>query len=64
MTDREKIDEAVHIGLELGGFDGAHHKTYVINAMLKTLMGEAAYNTMTAQFERDTGVPWDEGDQP
>ncbi len=37
MKKSWKINTAIDIGIRYGGIDGAHHKTWVIDQMLRTL---------------------------
>lgn len=40
MTEeRTRIDGALRIALDYGGIDGAHHKTWVIDQMVRALTG-------------------------
>lgn len=66
----DAIDEAVAVAERYGGIDGAHHKQWVIDQMLRALMSPARY----AEFVRARTVgpkgepgyygPWDEGVAP
>jgi len=40
MTNEDKIKEALGIAAECGGFDGAHHKMWVIDQMVRCLTGD------------------------
>jgi hypothetical protein len=35
--ERERIREAINVGVEYGGIDGDHHKDWVIDQMLRAL---------------------------
>lgn len=39
MTERERIDRAIDVAVRYGGFDGAHHKAWVIDQMVRELTG-------------------------
>lgn len=66
MTADEKIQAAIDMAIRYGGFDGAHHKAWVIDQMLRILCGEN-YDRVIAEscegedgpntFEHDIGVP-------
>ena len=61
MSDKKKIKEAVEIGLRYGQVDGDHHKLWVIDQMLRKLLGKdyddaIAENTGEDDFEWDTGI--------
>ena len=40
MSKREQIDAALNIAWRFGGIDGAHHKEWVIDQMVRALTGE------------------------
>ncbi|MCK5015896.1 MAG: hypothetical protein KAS32_02400 [Candidatus Peribacteraceae bacterium] len=40
LIANERIDAAVKIGVEMGGFDGSHHKDWVIDQMIRELVGD------------------------
>ncbi len=41
MTDHDsKIETALEVALRYGGIDGAHHKAWVIDQMVRALTGE------------------------
>ena len=61
-TDRERIKGAVEVATRFGGIDGAHHKAWVIDQMLKHLLGDAYQQTI--QEIREEGRDWDEGIAP
>lgn len=35
MTESERIERAIEIGIRYGGMDGEHHKTWTIDQMLR-----------------------------
>jgi len=39
LSDKEKIDEAISMAVQFGGIDGAHHKDWVIDQMVRILAG-------------------------
>jgi hypothetical protein len=58
----ERIKQALAIAR--GGLtDGAHHKQWVIDQMVRALLGndEAAYRQWVAAVERDKEYVWDTG---
>ena len=63
-TDRERIDLAIQTGVKYGGIDGSHHKTWVINEMLRNLMGQTEYDRMVKDNEGDGEYTWDHGCPP
>ena len=39
MTPEERIQKALELAVRFGGIDGAHHKTWVIDQMVRALTG-------------------------
>lgn len=39
MTERERIEKALEIAVGYGSIDGAHHKDWVIDQMVRALTG-------------------------
>ncbi len=39
MTNTKRIDRALDFAIRYGGIDGAHHKTWVIDQMVRALTG-------------------------
>lgn len=62
MKRRERIDEAIQIACLYASFDGEHHKTWVIDQMLRALMTEKDYSEFTK--ESDIDGTWDVGVAP
>lgn len=40
MTDRKRIQKAIELAVRYGGIDGAHHKDWVIDQMVRVLAGD------------------------
>jgi hypothetical protein len=40
MTDNEKIEKAIELAVIYGGIDGAHHKDWLIDQMVRALAGD------------------------
>jgi hypothetical protein len=59
MTDSEKIEAAIKVALRYGSNDAAHHLRWVIDQMLRKLMGGDRYDSELL-FD-DT---WDKGCPP
>ncbi len=47
MTEAEKINTAIGIAVQYGGIDGEHHKTWVIDQMVRIFAGDQ-YDTIVA----------------
>jgi hypothetical protein len=66
-TPVERIEQALDLAVQYGGFDGAHHKTWVIDQMMRVLAGED-YDAIVANAKDGEDGPdtyeWDEGIAP
>ena len=66
MTNEERIKAAIDMGVQYGGCDGSHHKTWVIDQMIRALAGDR-YETIVREtcdgedgpdtYEWDCGTP-------
>ena len=65
---QDKINKAVEVILRYGGIDGGHHKQWVLDQALRTLLGDdyskeiSEYETINNQGEKE--YEWDEGIPP
>ena len=70
MTDPERIAAAIEVASRYGGIDGAHHKQWCLDQMLRALMGPERFaefianRTLGPNGEPDYYFPWDEGIAP
>lgn len=68
MSDEQKrIDIALAIARDYGSVDGAHHKTWVIDQMVRTLAGDRYAAFVAAARNGDDGpetFDWNEGIAP
>jgi hypothetical protein len=55
MNDRERIDAAVEVAIRYGGIDGEHHKAWVIDQMLRHLLGDTYEAVIAESCEGDDG---------
>lgn len=66
-TIRESVSEALRIAHGFGGTDGAHHKDWVIDQMVRALTGDA-YETWVENFNAGEYGPntyeWPQGIAP
>ena len=69
----DELDARIQAALELarvGQYDGAHHKTWVIDQMVRALTGSdyeawvLAYEDMDDGFDNEEGYHWDTGIAP
>jgi hypothetical protein len=48
----EKVNFATEVIESYGGYDGAHHKQWVLTEVLKKLLGEEGYKEWKEEFEK------------
>lgn len=46
MTDTERVKKAIDFAVEWGGVDGAHHKDWCIDQMVRILAGDEYDNVV------------------
>jgi hypothetical protein len=64
MTDRDKIQQAIAIMTEYAMIDGSHHKQWVIDQVLRALLG-SDYEDFIYGYNHDPDYEdWDEGIAP
>lgn len=64
-TQQLSVEKALELARRYGGIDGAHHKAWVIDQMVRALTGER-YEAWIAEYrtgENET-YTWDEGTPP
>lgn len=67
MTPEERIEAALNLAVRYGGNDGAHHKTWVIDQMVRVLAGERYEQIVRDAKDGEDGPEtylWDEGIAP
>jgi hypothetical protein len=66
-TDEERITAAIALGFAYGTVDGAHHKMWVIDQMIRILAGDE-YEDMVKDAKAGDDGPdtyeWHEGSPP
>ena len=60
---KEVIDKVRNIAYEYGQIDGDHHKTWVIDQMIRELLG-TEYDNFIKEYEEDGEYTWDIGIAP
>lgn len=60
---KEVIDKVRNIAYEYGQIDGAHHKTWVIDQIIRELLG-TEYDNFIKEYEEDGEYTWDIGIVP
>lgn len=65
MTDTEesKIEQAISLIYEYGGIDGAHHKQWLLDQVLRVLLGDEYAEWIEGYCEGDE-YEWDTGIAP
>lgn len=58
-----KISKTINLIEEYGWIDGDHHKTWVIDQILRILFGDY-YNDWVENYEEDGEYTWDTGIAP
>lgn len=56
QTDGERIQKALDVAVEYGCVDGAHHKAWVIDQMVRALAGCRYHRIVRAACFWDTGI--------
>lgn len=67
MSDEEKIKAAIDLAVKYGGIDGAHHKDWVIDQMVRVLAGEKYEEVVRDACNGEDGpdtYSWDIGIAP
>lgn len=65
MNDKERINKALDIAVRYGQIDGSHHRTWVIDQMIRVLSEN--YPKFVAEYETDEDgneYEWDCGIAP
>jgi hypothetical protein len=66
-TNEDRIQQAINLAISYGGIDGSHHKTWVIDQMLRVLTGNL-YDKSIAEARSGEDGPetydWDVGIPP
>lgn len=63
----ERIKRALSYAWSYGQIDGSHHKMWVIDQMVRTLLGKEEYSKWVASYETPDGEDyyvWDTGIAP
>ena len=63
-TSKQKINEALDVGLYIVAFEGEHHKNWAIHEIMRILAGEEGYKKYARQYKRQNGWNWDVGIAP
>lgn len=67
LTAEERVQAAMEIATVYGWFDGAHHKAWTIDQMLRVLAGDDYANLIREMCDGNDGAQtytWDEGIAP
>ena len=64
-TVDERIETALKIAFRYSQIDGEHHKAWVIDRMVRALLGsDEAYDKFVRDYEDDGEYEWDTGIAP
>ena len=61
---KNRVRDAIDTILMYGGIEGDHHKAWVIDQILKTILGEGEYEFVVEQYEEDGEYEWNTGIAP
>lgn len=67
VSDKERINKAAKIAWQYAQIDGAHHKMWVIDQMLRVLLEQDGYGKFIEAYETPDGedyYTWDVGIVP
>lgn len=67
MSETERINKAIELAVRYGGFDGDHHKAWVIDQMVRVLAGERYEQIVREACEGEDGpdtYSWETGIAP
>jgi hypothetical protein len=67
VNPSQAIDKALELAIRYGGIDGAHHKTWVIDQMVRALTGDEYDKTVKDACNGEDGpetYSWDVGIPP
>jgi hypothetical protein len=59
-----RIDQACHLIYNYGGIDGDHHKQWILDQVLKILLGPEDYDLWLENYEGGGQYEWDKGIAP
>lgn len=62
-ADEKKIQKAIDLAYQYSQIDGAHHKAWVIDQMIRALTGEE-YDVFVYDYCENGKYTWDEGIAP
>lgn len=65
-TAEERIGMAMNVIERYGGFEGSHHKQWVIDQVVRALLGPKGYEEWVSDMNDNGGNydPWDAGIAP
>lgn len=59
-TDEDRINDAVQVILQFGGYDGGHHKQWVLDQVLRNLLSEEGYATFCTEYRGNWNEQYEE----
>ena len=66
MNDRQRIEYTLAYIMDYGGYNGAHHKQWLLDQIVQTLTTPEEYDAWKRQYSHgdDTHKEWDTGIAP
>jgi hypothetical protein len=67
IAPQDRINAAIDLAVRYGSIDGAHHKAWVIDQMVRALSGDGYAELVAAACDGEDGpetYSWDEGIAP
>lgn len=64
MRELVRIKNAIDVATQFAQIDGAHHKMWVIDQMVRKLLGAEEYKVFVKEYESDGEYSWDTGVAP
>lgn len=59
-----RIATALDLAMRYGSIDGDHHKMWVIDQMVRKLLGPVEYKTFVKHYEAKQNAEWETGVAP
>lgn len=57
----ERLSEVYELVLEALNVEGEHHKAWLLDQMVRVIVGEENYEAALAEYVEEVGEPWDVG---
>lgn len=57
----ERLSEVYELVIEALNVQGEHHKSWLLDQMVRVIVGEENYEEALAEYVEEVGEPWDIG---